>query len=179
MKRQHKTAGDLVPVEVIERRIYLIRSQKVMIDSDLAELYQVPTKSLNLAVRRNSMRFPEDFMFQLSQEEADSLRFQTETSKTGRGGRRYLPYVFTEQGIAMLSSVLNSDRAVLVNIAIMRAFVKLREIMSTHKDLAHKIVALEGKYAQHDQQIQIVFDAIRKLLQPAVSPKRRMGFRSE
>ena len=179
MKRQLKTAGDLVPVEVIERRIYLVRSQKVMIDSDLAELYQVPTKSLNLAVRRNSMRFPEDFMFQLSQEEADSLRFQTETSKTGRGGRRYLPYAFTEQGIAMLSSVLNSDRAVLVNIAIMRAFVKLREIMSTHKDLAHKIVALEGKYAQHDQQIQIVFDAIRKLLQPAVSPKRRMGFRSE
>jgi hypothetical protein len=179
MKRQHKTAGDLVPVEVIERRIYLIRSQKVMIDSDLAELYQVPTKSLNLAVRRNGMRFPGDFMYQLSQEEADSLRFQTETSKTGRGGRRYLPYVFTEQGIAMLSSVLNSDRAVLVNIAIMRAFVKLREIMSTHKDLAHKIDALEGKYAKHDQQIQVVFDAIKKLLQPPVSPKRRIGFRPE
>jgi hypothetical protein len=179
VKRQLKAAGDLVPVEVIERRIYLIRGQKVMLDADLAELYQVPTKSLNLAVRRNSTRFPGDFMFQLSQEEADSLRFQTETSKTGRGGRRYLPYVFTEQGIAMLSSVLNSDRAVLVNIAIMRAFVKLREIMSTHKDLAHKIDALEGKYAKHDQQIQIVFDAIKRLLQPPVSPKRRMGFRPE
>lgn len=177
MKRQLKTASDLVPVEVIERRVYLIREQKVMVDSDLAELYQVPTKSLNLAVRRNSMRFPEDFMFRLSQEEAGSLRFQTETSKTGRGGRRYLPYVFTEQGIAMLSSVLKSDRAVLVNIAIMRAFVKLREIMSTHKDLAHKIDALEGKYAKHDQQIQVVFDAIKKLLQPPASPKRRIGFR--
>src|SRR5664279_5454465 len=105
MKRQHQTAGDLVAVELIERRIYLIRGQKVMIDSDLAELYQVPTKALNLAVRRNGMRFPGDFMFQLSQEEADSLRFQFETSKPGRGGRRYLPYVFTEQGIAMLSSV--------------------------------------------------------------------------
>lgn len=177
MKRQLKTASDLVPVEVIERRVYLIREQKVMVDADLAELYQVPTKSLNLAVRRNSMRFPEDFMFQLSQEEAGSLRFQTETLKTGRGGRRYLPYVFTEQGIAMLSSVLKSDRAVLVNIAIMRAFVKLREIMSTHKDLAHKIDALEGKYAKHDQQIQVVFDAIKKLLQPPASPKRRIGFR--
>jgi len=176
MKRHQKAAGDLVPVEVIDRRIYLIRAQKVMIDSDLAELYQVPTKSLNLAVRRNTVRFPEDFMFRLSQDEADSLRFQTETSKTGRGGRRYLPYVFTEQGIAMLSSVLNSDRAVLVNIAIMRAFVKLREIMTTHKDLAHKIDALERKYAKHDQQFQIVFDAIKKLLQPPVSPKRRIGF---
>jgi len=176
MKRKQTTAGDLVPVEVIERRIYLIRGQKVMIDSDLAELYQAPTKSLNLAVRRNTVRFPGDFMFQLSQDEADSLRFQIETSNTGRGGRRYLPYVFTEQGIAMLSSVLNSDRAVLVNIAIMRAFVKLREIMSTHKDLAHKIDALERKYAKHDQQIQIVFDAIKKLLQPPVSPKRRIGF---
>ena len=179
MRRQHKTAGNLVPVEVIERRIYLIRSQKVMIDSDLAELYQVPSKALNLAVRRNSMRFPGDFMFQLSQEEADSLWFQIETSKTGRGGRRYLPYAFTEQGIAMLSSVLNSGRAVLVNIAIMRAFVKLREIMSTHKDLAHKIEVLERKYTKHDEQIQLVFDAIKKLLQPPASPKRRIGFRPE
>ena len=180
MKRQHETAGDLVPVEVIERRIYLIRSQKVMIDSDLAELYQVETFNLNKAVKRNPNRFPADFMFQLTKEEAGSLTFQIGMSKPeGRGGRRYLPYAFTEQGIAMLSSVLNSDRAVLVNIAIMRAFVKLREIMSTHKDLAHKIDALEGKYAQHDQQIQIVFDAIRKLLQPPVSPKRRMGFRPE
>jgi hypothetical protein len=147
-----------------------------MFDSDLAKLYQVPTKSLNLAVRRNDMRFPVDFMFQLSPKEADCLRFQIETSNAGRGGRRYLPYVFTEQGIAMLSSVLNSERAVLVNIAIMRAFVKLREIMSTHKDLAHKIDALERKYAKHDQQIQIVFDAIKKLVEPQPSTKRRIGF---
>jgi ORF6N domain len=176
MKRRQTTEGGLVPVEVIERRIYLIRGQKVMTDSDLAELYRTPTKSLNLAVRRNAMRFPGDFMFQLSQEEADSLRFQIETSKTGRGGRRYLPYVFTEQGIAMLSSVLNSERAVLVNVAIMRTFVKLREIMASHKDLAHKIEALERKYAKHDQQIQVVFDAIKRLLEPPVSPKRRIGF---
>ena len=176
MTRQRETAGALVPVEVIERRIYLIRGEKIMLDSDLAELYRTPTKSLNLAVRRNSMRFPADFMFQLSQEEADSLRFQIETSKARRGGRRYLPYVFTEQGIAMLSSVLNSERAVLVNISIMRTFVKLREIMVSHKDLAHKIEALERKYAKHDQQIQIVFDAIKRLLEPPVSPKRRIGF---
>jgi hypothetical protein len=176
MKRKI-TAGDVVPVEVIERRIYLIRGQKVMIDSDLAELYQVETSNLNKAAKRNLDRFPSDFMFQLTKDEADSLRFQIGISKPeGRGGRRYLPYVFTEQGIAMLSSVLNSDRAVLVNIAIMRAFVKLREIMATHKDLAHKIDALERKYAKHDQQIQIVFDAIKKLLQPPVSPKRRIGF---
>jgi hypothetical protein len=177
MKRKQITAGDVVPVEVIERRIYLIRGQKVMIDSDLAELYQVETSNLNKAAKRNLDRFPSDFMFQLTKDEADSLRFQIGISKPeGRGGRRYLPYVFTEQGIAMLSSVLNSDRAVLVNIAIMRAFVKLREIMATHKDLAHKIDALERKYAKHDQQIQIVFDAIKKLLQPPVSPKRRIGF---
>ena len=164
---------------MIKRRIYLIRSQKVMPDSDLAEPYQVPTKSVNLAVRRNIMRFPADFMFQLSQAEADSLRFQIETSKAGRGGRRYLPYVFTEQGIAMLSSVLNGDRAALVNIAIMRAFVKLREIMATHKDLAHKIEALERKYAAHDKQISVIFDAIKKLLTSTVSPNRRVGFTTE
>jgi hypothetical protein len=179
-KRQHKTAGDLVPVEVIERRIYLIRGQKVMLDADLAELYQVETFNLNKAVKRNPNRFPADFMFQLTKEEADSLTFQIGMSKPeGRGGRRYLPYAFTEQGIAMLSSVLNSDRAILVNIAIMRTFVKLREILSAHKDLAHKIDALEGRCAKHDQQIQIVFDAINKLLQPPVSPKRRIGFRPE
>ena len=177
MTQQQETAGALVPVEVIERRTYLIRGQKVMLDSDLAELYQVETFNLNKAVKRNPDRFPSDFMFQLTKEEADSLRFQIGISKPeGRGGRRYLPYVFTEQGIAMLSSVLNSERAVLVNIAIMRAFVKLREIMSTHKDLARKIDALERKYAKHDQQFQIVFDAIKKLLQPPLSPKRRIGF---
>jgi hypothetical protein len=177
MKRQQIATGDLVSVEVIERRIYLIRGQRVMIDSELAELYQVETFNLNKAAKRNLSRFPSDFMFQLTKEEAGSLRFQIGISKPeGRGGRRYLPFVFTEQGVAMLSSVLNSERAVLVNIAIMRTFVKLREIMSTHKDLAHKIDALERKYADHDHRIEVVFEAIKKLLQPPLPPKRRMGF---
>jgi hypothetical protein len=174
MKRRQIPASDVVPVEAIERRIYLIRGEKVMLDADLADLYGVSTKAFNQAVKRNPDRFPADFMFQLNKDEAGNLRSQTVTSSWG--GRRYLPYVFTEHGVSMLSSVLNSDRAVQVNIAIMRAFVKLREIMATHKDLAHKIEALERKYAKHDQQIQIVFDAIKRLLEPPVSPKRRIGF---
>jgi hypothetical protein len=147
-----------------------------MLDSDLAELYQVETKNLNKAVKRNLERFPEDFMLQLTDEEADSLRFQIGTSKVARGGRRYLPYVFTEQGVAMLSSVLKSKRAAQVNILIMRAFVKLRELMATHKELAHKIEALERKYHAHDKELQIVFEAIKKLLQPPpIPPKRPIG----
>jgi hypothetical protein len=167
-----------VPVELIERRIYLIRGHKVMLDSDLADLYQVETKNLNKAVKRNLERFPEDFMFQLTAEETESLRFQFGTSNAGRGGRRYLPYAFTEQGVAMLSSVLNSKRAVQVNIAIMRAFVKLREVMATHKELAHKIEALERKYQEHDQELQVVFQAIKKLLEPPppAPPKRPIGY---
>jgi len=165
-----------VSIESIERRIYLIRSQKVMLDSDLADLYQVPTKSLNLAVRRNADRFPEDFSFQLTKEEVSSLRFQFETSNKGRGGRRYLPHAFTEHGVAMLSSVLNSKRAVQVNILIIRAFVKLREMLSTHKDLARKLEELEKKYQAHDVQIKAVFDAIRKLIEQPVAPRRRIGF---
>lgn len=169
-----------IPPELIERRIYLIRGQKVMLDSDLAELYQVTTGNLNLGVRRNPQRFPEDFMFQLTKEEFENLRLQFATSSSSYGGRRYLPYAFTEQGVAMLSSVLNSDRAVAVNIAIMRAFVKLREIMATHKDLANKIEALERKYAAHDKEIQVIFSAIKKLLEPSPPPsKRRMGFRDD
>ena len=147
-----------------------------MLDSDLAQLYQVLTKNLDKAISRNRERFPEDFMFQLTKAEAESLRFQIGTSNVGRGGRRYLPYVFTQEGVAMLSSVLNSSRAIHVNIVIMRAFVKLREIMSTHKDLAHKIEALERKYAQHDEEIQVIFKTIKKLLAPPRSPKRRIGF---
>src|SRR4030066_1592436 len=129
----------LIPAEVIERKIYLIRGQKVMLDNDLAKLYKVETRTLIQAVKRNTERFPPDFMFQLTNQEVISLRSQFVISKTGRGGRRYLPYVFTEQGVAMLSSVLNSERAILVNIAIMRAFVKLREILSVNKELAHKL----------------------------------------
>ena len=166
----------MVPVEVIERRIYLIRGQKVMLDSDLAELYETATKSLNLAVRRNRDRFPEDFMFQLTKEEARALRFQIETSNKGRGGRRYPPYVFTEHGVAMLSSVLKSKRAIQVNIIIMRAFVRLREMLSAHRDVLRKLEDLERKYQGHDARITAVFDAIRKLVETPPRPHRRIGF---
>jgi hypothetical protein len=153
----------------------MIRGQKVMVDSELADLYRVPTKVFNQAVKRNLKRFPKDFMFRLTAKEMKILRSQIVTSSWG--GRRTLPYAFTEQGVAMLSSVLNSERAVQVNIAIMRAFVKLREILTTHRELAEKIAELENKYRQHDDKIQAVFDAIRELIEPPqVSPKRRIGF---
>ena len=148
-----------------------------MLDRELANLYKVATKSLNLAVKRNLNRFPEDFMFQLSKEENESLRFQIETSK--RGGRRYLPYAFTEQGVAMLSSVLRSERAVQVNIAIMRVFVRLKEMIATHKELAHKLTLLEKRMGEKDEEIQTVFQLIRKLMAPPpapAKPKGRIGF---
>jgi len=145
-----------------------------MLDTDLAELYRVTTKRLNERVRRNIKRFPSDFMFQLTKEEEESLRSQIATLKGGRGQhRKYLPYVFTEQGVAMLSSVLNSERAVQVNIEIMRAFVRLRELMSTHKDLARKLETLEKKY---DAQFKVVFDAIRQLMTQPEPKKRKIGF---
>jgi phage regulator Rha-like protein len=165
----------LVSQGVIERKIYLIRGQKVVLDSDLARLYQVPTKSVNLAVKRNVSRFPKDFMFRLTKKEAESLRFQIETSN-GRGGRRYLPYAFTEHGVAMLSSVLSSDRAVQMNIAIIRAFIKLRDILATHKELAQRLENLELKYQEHDHELQAVFEAIRQLLSTPDPPKRNIGF---
>lgn len=159
----------------VERLILLIRGQKVILDSDLARLYRVPTKSLNLAVKRNRERFPKDFMFRLSQREANALRFHFETSKEGRGGRRYLPRAFTEQGVAMHSGVLRSQRAVQVNIAIMRAFVKLREMLASHRDLARKLEEMERRY---DAQFKIVFDAIRELMNPPPKPRRLIGFRA-
>ena len=172
---------ELIPVEVIEKNIYLIRGHKVMIDSSLAKLYEIKTFNLNKAVKRNINRFPQDFMFQLTGEEADSLRFQIGMTKTkGRGGRRYLPYAFTEQGVAMLSSVLNSERAVQVNIAIMRAFVKLRQMLSKHKELSHKLEQLERKIEKHDEEIKVIFDAIRQLMAPSEKkPGRKIGFRRE
>ena len=161
-------------VKTIERKIYLIRAQKVMIDRDLAELYGVETKVLNQAVRRNRGRFPDDFMFQLTAEESGSLRSQIVTLKTGRGQhRKYLPYVFTEQGVAMLSSVLSSEQAVNVNIEIMRAFVRLRQMLSSNTALARKLDALEKKY---DVQFKVVFDAIRQLMSPLGKNQRRIGF---
>lgn len=171
---------DLIPVEAIERKIYLIRGHKVMLDSDLAELYGVETFNLNKAVKRNIDRFPEDFMFQLSKEEAYSLRFQLGMSKAeGRGGRRYLPYVFTEQGVAMLSSVLNSEQAIKINITIMRAFVKLREMISTSRELAYKLEQLERKIEKHDDEIKAIFNAIRQLMTPPKQKKKKIGFRRE
>lgn len=163
----------IVPVEVIEGKIYMIRGHKVMLDSDLAELYGVPTRRLTEQVKRNISRFPADFMFQLTSEEAKYLRSQIAISSSGHGGRRYLPYVFTEQGVAMLSSVLNSERAIHVNIAIVRAFVKLREMLATHKDLARKLNEMEKKY---DAQFRVVFDAIRQLMAPPEPKKKKIGF---
>lgn len=167
-----------VRLEAIERRIYLIRGQKVMLDNDLAELYGVTTGNLNLAVRRNQGRFPEDFMFRLTPDESRFLLLQVAISK-GRGGRRTAPYAFTEQGVAMLSSVLHSERAVQVNIVIMRAFVKLRELMSTHAALARKIHDLEKKYQKHEAHLvefRQVFDALKKLIQAPIPIRRRIGF---
>jgi hypothetical protein len=178
-------AAPVVPLERIEGLIFLIRGHKVMLDADLADLYGVKTKALNQAVRRNISRFPPDFMLQLTRDEAErlrsqiaisSLRSQFATSNAGRGGRRYAPLVFTEQGVAMLSSVLRSERAVQVNITIMRAFVKLRELLATHKDLARKLEALERKY---DAQFKVVFDAIRELMAPPQVKQRRIGFGGE
>ncbi len=158
----------------IEKMIFLIRGQKVILDTDLAGLYGVGTKTLNRAVNRNKERFPADFMFQLSKQEFVSLRYQIGTSN-GRGGRRYPPYAFTEQGVAMLSSVLKSQQAILVNISIMRAFVRLRELASAHKELAEKLSELEKKY---DKRFLIVFEAIRQLMLPLRQPgkPRKIGF---
>jgi hypothetical protein len=161
-----------VPNELIEQKIYFIRGHKVMLDADLALLYRVTTGNLNLAVRRNPKRFPPDFMFQLSQEETQSLVLQNARAK-GRGGRRTPPYAFTEQGVSMLSSVLNSERAIEVNIAIMRAFVRLRAL-ATHADLARRLKELEQKY---DEKFRVVFEAIEELMaDEPVPPSRRIGF---
>jgi len=183
MAKKNAKSHGLVPVEIIERRILLIRDHKVMLDSHLAELYEVTTGNLNKAVSRNLNRFPPDFMFRLTKEENETLRFQKGSSnlrsqigisKPGRGGRRYLPYVFTEQGVAMLSSVLKSDRAIAVNIAIMRTFVRLRQLLATHKRLAERLAAMEKKY---DRRFKVVFDILKQLMEPPPEPpKRPIGF---
>jgi hypothetical protein len=166
----------LIPAERIERSILLIRGQKILLDNDLASLYGVATGRLLEAVKRNAERFPEDFMFQLDAEELDALRSQIAISKS-RGGRRYAPYAFTEQGVAMLSSVLRSPRAVAVNIEIMRAFVRLRQMLFSHADLSKKVELFEKKY---DSQFKVVFDALRQLMQPPeAKPKRPIGFHAK
>ena len=170
------TNRSLAVVEQVQRRILFLRGHKVLLDTDLAKLYGVPTKRLNEQVRRNVKRFPPDFMFQLAEKDAEALRSQFATSKTGkagRGGRRYAPFAFTEQGVAMLSSVLNSERSIQVNIFIMRAFVRLREILATHKDLAHKVAASARTC---DARFEYLVDAIRKLQYPRNSRRRPIGF---
>ena len=163
----------LIPVAGIEKLIYLIRGQKVMLDRDLAELYDVKTKVLKQAVRRNITRFPEDFMFEFTKDEFENWRSQFVTSNRDKMGLRYRPMAFTEQGVAMLSSVLNSDRAVQVNIEIIRTFVKLRQMLTAHKDLERKLASLEKKY---DKQFKVVFDAIRALMEETEKPKKKIGF---
>jgi hypothetical protein len=173
---------NIIPVEIVENRIFLVRKQKVMLDMHLAELYGVTTKNLNKAVQRNLRRFPRDFMFQLTEQEGENLRFQIGTSSSEHGGRRYLPHAFTEQGVAMLSTVLRSDRAVQVNILIMRTFVKIRELMTTHIDLAQKIGELERKYGEHDRKIVELLKIFKDMLEPLPTPakteseKRPIGF---
>ena len=164
----------LIPMERIEKSILLIRGHKVIMDKDLATLYGVTTGNLNKAVSRNLDRFPEDFMFQLTKEEFENLKFHFGISSWG--GTRKLPRAFTEQGVAMLSSVLNSERAVKVNIEIMRAFVKLRQMLASNAELARKLNALEKKY---DVQFKAVFDAIRQLMTPPDTKKARIGFRGK
>lgn len=193
---------DIILAEIIEQKIYMIRNQKVMLDSDLAKLYGVTTFRLNEQVKRNKKRFPEDFMFRLTREENivltsqiaisnediglksqnvtlnenASLKSQIVTAKSGSGGRRTLPYAFTEQGVAMLSSVLNSDRAVQVNIQIIRTFIKLRKLLATHADLLKKLQNLEKNY---DRQFRIVFQVIRELNSPEKNGRKQIGFKPE
>ena len=169
--------SDPVPLSAIAQNIFYVRGQKVMLDADLARLYRVETKVLNRAVQRNRDRFPADFMFQLSIEEHEILRCQIGTLRFGHGKhRKFLPYAFTEQGVAMLSSVLRSKRAVLVNVEIIRAFVRLREILASNTDLARKLAVLEGKY---DRQFRVVFDAIRQLMAQPATAGRPIGFTAD
>jgi ORF6N domain-containing protein len=166
---------EIIPIRRIAQAIYLGRSQKVMLSQDLATLYGVAVKALNQAIKRHSARFPADFVFQLTSKESENLKSQIVTSSWG-GVRRALPYAFTEQGVAMLSSVLNSDRAVKVNIAIMRAFVKLRETLETNRELARKFEELEKRVGKHGEDISGIIEAIRQLMAPPKQPRREIGF---
>jgi len=175
MEHKVKNQINTVLAEVIHHKIFLIRGHKVMLDEDLANLYSVPTHRLNEQVKRNMSRFPEDFMFHLTIQEYKILISQIAISKKGRGGRRHLPYVFTEQGVAMLSSVLNSDQAIQVNIQIMRVFTKLREMMISHKDLARKIESHDRKFQEHDKKFIVIFEAIKQLLKQKEEGSKNKG----
>jgi hypothetical protein len=166
----------LIPAENLMNKILVIKNQKIILDRDLAQLYNVETRTLKQAVRRNLKRFPKDFMFQLSKEEFHNWRSQTVMSKSEEKGLRYSPFAFTEQGVAMLSSVLKSESAIEVNILIMRAFVKLREIISTHKKVADRLKELENKFKDHDDQITQIIQVINQLMTPPYPPKKKIGF---
>ena len=167
---------ELIPRERIVHAIFVVRGQKVMLSSDLADLYGVSVGALTQAMKRNAERFPKDFVYQLTPEEFAHLKSQIVISKPGRGGRRHSPYAFTEQGVAMLSSVLRSERAAKVNIAIMRAFVRLREALETNRELARKFSELEKRVGQHDEEIGAIIEAIRQLMAPPEKAKREIGF---
>ena len=172
----------IIPEELVMNKIYLIRGQKVMLDFDLAKLYATEAKRLKEAVRRNIDRFPDDFMFQLTSDEYEILRSQIASSslpagKAGWGGIRYMPMAFTEQGVAMLSSVLNSPTAISVNIQIIRVFTKMRALLMTHKDILLQLEKMENKMGNHDEQIALIFDYLKKLLTPIQPPRQRIGFR--
>jgi hypothetical protein len=166
----------VIPSERIVSRIYLVRGERVMLDSDLAELYDIGTKVLNQAVSRNMQRFPDEFMFRLTEDETRSLRSQIVTSNKGRGGRRYAPRVFTEQGVAMLSSVLKSDRAIQVNILIIKTFVRMRRLLETNQVLREKLAAMERQLGTHSQIIQEIYDLLMHHLDEPQSPKEKLGF---
>ena len=179
MERKKRSMTQLISQEAITNKILLLRGKKAMLDRDLAKLYGVTTGNLNKAVKRNIERFPEDFMFQLTRDEEKTLSFQFGSLKRGQHPK-YLPHVFTEQGVAMLSSVLRSKRAIQVNIAIMRVFVRIKEMISTHKELAHKLSELERKIEKHDEEICSIFEAIRQLMASPPEKKRRIiGFQSQ
>ena len=167
----------IIVEEAIVNKIFLIRSQKVMLDKDLAALYGIETKVFNQAVKRNLSRFPKDFMFPLKAREVQNLRSQIVTASWG--GRRNLPYAFTESGVAMLSSILNSERAIAVNIQIIRIFTKLRTMLLTHKDILLKLEKLEKKTSENSDDIQVVFSALKQLLDPPATPRKRIGFKQD
>ena len=171
------TKAMIIPDELVMNKIYLIRGQKVMLDRDLAELYGTETKVLKQAVKRNIDRFPDDFIFELTQKEFESLRSQIVTSNKGRGGARYLPLAFTEQGVSMLSGVLNSETAVRVHIQIIRVFAKMRELLLTHKDILLQLEKIEKKLTGHDEDIQLIFQYLKQLLNPPQQPRNKIGFR--
>jgi hypothetical protein len=178
---EEKADLQILAAPAIEKRIFVVRERQVMLDEDLADLYGVETKRLIQQVKRNLKRFPGDFMFQLDKAEAEALRSQIATSNDGRGGRRYTPYVFTEQGVAMLSGVLRSDRAITVNIEIMRAFVELRRLAGSFQELQKRLDQMEldigARLSEHDEQLRQIFKALRQLIAPPLRPKRPVGFR--